>query len=97
ERARLAARLAARLEPGAPILVHASSVSKVPPTPIQFKVDDNGHLQYVLGDDRVPSPGLSTREVERALVGYEPIRLFQLRNGYMEMVFRWPGSSEASD
>ena len=94
ERRHLAERLIRRLEPGALVLVHASSVSKVPPTPIQFKIADREHLDYVVGDDRVPSPGLSTREVERALVGFEPIRLFQLRNGYMEMVFRWPGVDE---
>lgn len=90
ERRRFADLLSERLAPGAPVLVHASSVAAVPPTPIQFKIRSRDRLEYVLGGDRVPSPGLSAREVERALAGFAPVRLFQLRNGYMEFVFRAP-------
>lgn len=96
ERPRFGERLAARCHPGAYVLLIASATEVVPPIPIRFRIESEDRLFYSLPDtDRVPSPGLKPRDVETALVGFEPVRVFQLRNGLQEMVFQRRGDAGA--
>ncbi|MDA8019088.1 MAG: methyltransferase domain-containing protein [Thermoanaerobaculia bacterium] len=75
------------------ILVLASNVAAIPPTPIHFKILTEDRLYYVLPDGRkLPSPSLHTRQVEQVLAEFEPLRSFQLRNGMQELVFRRPAT-----
>ena len=83
-------RLALNCAPNAMVLLSASSIAEIPPEPIHFKVLRRDRLEYVLSDDRAPSPGLTTREVEKVMKAFEPVRIFQLRNGLQEMVFQIP-------
>lgn len=88
DRGPFVARLAHCCEPNAMILLTASSIATIPPEPIHFKIQRRDRLDYVLSDDRTPSPGLTTREVEKVMAGFQPVRIFQLRNGLQEMVFQ---------
>lgn len=73
------------------VLVVASNIAAIPPTPIHFKILTEDRLSYVLPEgSKIPSPGLHTRPVEQALAEFEPVRNFQLRNGMQELVFRHP-------
>ena len=88
ERAPFVARMARCCEPGAMVLLIASSIAAIPPEPIHFKALRRDRLDYLLSDERCPSPGLTTREVEKIMQGFMPVRIFQLRNGLQEMVFQ---------
>ena len=73
------------------VLVVASNFAAIPPTPIHFKILTEDRVRYVLPEGAtIPSPGLHTRQVEQALLGFEPMRNFQLRNGVQEMLFQHP-------
>lgn len=84
-------RLAAIVADHGLLLVVASNIAAIPPTPIHFKILTEDRLRYSLPEGaKNPSPGLHTRPVEQALVEFEPVRNFQLRNGMQELVFRRP-------
>lgn len=84
-------RLADLAEDHALVLVTASNIAAIPATPIHFKILTEDRLRYVLPEGaKIASPGLQTRPVEQALLDFEPIRNFQLRNGVQEMLFRRP-------
>ena len=85
-----AARVVDRLAPGGLILAQASAQVPIPPVPIQFKIAGRNKLDYELADNRVPSPALPMRAVEKMLAPCRPLRVFQLRNGLQEFVLRRP-------
>lgn len=90
-------KLANLAEDQALVLVTASNMAAIPATPIHFKILTEDRLRYVLPEGpKLPSPGLYTRRVEQALVEFEPIRSFQLRNGIQEMLFRLPSRDDES-
>lgn len=73
------------------LMVVASNIAAIPPTPIHFKILTEDRLRYCLPEGaKIPSPGLQTRPVEKALADFEPVRNFQLRNGMQELVFQRP-------
>ena len=75
-------RLAQLCHPDALVFLLASSSAAIPMVPILFKIHDHENLHYtVQSGDWAESPQLKTRDVEQILVGFEPVRLFQLRNG----------------
>ncbi|MEM1176783.1 MAG: class I SAM-dependent methyltransferase [Acidobacteriota bacterium] len=88
EAARFAARIENRLAPGGVVLMHASTVVPIPPSPIHFRYASRNSLDYGLDDGRVPSPTLPIRKVEKMLSGCKPLRVFQLRNGLQEFVLQ---------
>ena len=100
ERPRLAsfvARLAAGCRDDALVFLLASAIAPIPLTPIRFKIHDRETLHYQLpSDDRVASPMLRTRDVEQIMEGFTPLRLFQLRNGLQEFLFRYAGVAPES-
>ena len=93
EARRFAGRLVERLAPGGLMLVHASAIAPIPPTPIEFRLAGPDRLDYQLDEERVPAPGLHTRTIERWLRPCEPLRVFQLRNGLREQVLRRPAAT----
>ena len=98
---RFTERLEACLEPGAMIYLLASNNAPVPFTPISFQVEpgrlrygklESCNLHYQVPDgERSTDLRLLTRDVERRMARFRPQRLFQLRNGYQEFVFRKAG------
>lgn len=98
---RFTERLEECLEPGAMIYLMASNNAPVPLTPISFQVEP-GRLRYgklescslhyqVPEGERSTDLRLLTRDIERRMARFRPQRLFQLRNGYQEFVFRKAG------
>jgi len=91
-RAELARRLAELCAPGATAFLLTSATVPIPMTPIRFRIDERGGLRYRVPEGpRAQAPDLRVREVEKTLVGFEPVRLFQLRNGLQEFLFRREG------
>lgn len=91
-------RLAARCQPGALVFLLASAIAPIPLTPIRFKVHSVELLDYHLpSEERVASPQLRTRDVEQIMAGFSPVRLFQLRNGLQEFLFRYEGPPDAAE
>ena len=83
------ARLIALSRPGTLLLAAASATAPIPRSPLQFKIVDRAQLEYILNEEgHVPAPELTPRRVERLLPGFQPLRLFQLRNGLQELLFR---------
>ncbi len=97
DRAPFIRRLAERCAPNAMVLITASSIAEIPPEPIQFKALRPDRLEYCLGDERAKSPGMTTRIVEQLMIGFVPLRNFQLRNGLQEMVFQIPEPPSSSE
>ena len=83
-------RLAELCRPGALIFLLAANHAPQPLTPIQFKILDENTLEYnVPSGELGESARLTTREVEHRMSLFRPIRLFQLRNGMQEFIFRY--------
>jgi hypothetical protein len=88
-------RLAELCRPGALVYAIASNHAKLPQTPIHFKILGEDSLHYeVPPGERASGVQLTTREVERRMALFEPLRLFQLRNGLQEFLFRYPPPKE---
>ncbi|MEM6795139.1 MAG: class I SAM-dependent methyltransferase [Acidobacteriota bacterium] len=83
-----ASRLAERTVPGGLLLAHASAVTPIPPTPIQFKIVESDRLEYVCGEARVAAPEMTTRAIEQLMQSFKPLRVLQLRNGLQELIFQ---------
>jgi hypothetical protein len=95
ERKAFVRRVEKRLAANALALLVTATVAPIPPSPIHFKVLARERVDYHFDDDLLlPGHGLPTREVETTLASFEPLRLFQLRNGYQEVLFRWQGQPE---
>lgn len=87
--------LAARCHDDALVYLMASAISPIPLTPIHFKIDREDMLFYqVASKERAESPQLRTRDVEQIMAAFRPLRLFQLRNGLQEFLFRFEDVSE---
>lgn len=85
----LVARLVTLSRPGTLLLATASATAPIPPSPLQFKIVDRERLEYIVSEEvRVGAPDLTPRRVEKLLPGFQPLRLFQLRNGLQELLFR---------
>jgi SAM-dependent methyltransferase len=81
-------RLATVSRPGTLLLACASATAPIPPTPIQFKIARRDRLEYLVAEEaRTSAPDLSPRRVEKLLPGFQPLRIFQLRNGMQELLF----------
>ena len=86
------AELAARCREDALVFLLASAIAPIPLTPIRFRIHDRETLHYqVESTERVASPQLRTRDVEQIMAAFTPLRLFQLRNGLQEFLFRYAG------
>jgi len=84
----LAHRLADLCRAGALLLAMASAAAPIPPTPMQFKIVRRDRLEYrIQNPARLAVQALSPRRVEKLLPGFRPLRLFQLRNGFQELLF----------
>ena len=95
---RCVARLAALCHPDALVLLVASANTPIPTTPIHFKIRDQETLEYGIATEaRAPSPQLRTRDIELIMAGFQPVRLFQLRNGLQEFVFRYVAPVQTAD
>lgn len=87
ERRAFGARLAAVARPGALAFVVASSSKEIPVAPIHFRIEAGDRLRYGMsGNERLPPPRLGARDVEQAMVSFTAERIFQLRNGFQEIV-----------
>jgi hypothetical protein len=77
--------------PKAMVFIMASATAAIPAIPVHFKIDSKDHLTYSLADGAtmVAAPGLRTRDVEQMMLGFSPLRSFQLRNGMQEFVFSY--------
>ncbi len=91
-------RLADNCRAEALIFLIAASSSAIPLVPIQFRIESADTLHYALPEDGRTEPGgLKTRQVESLMVGFEPLRCFQLRNGLQEFLFRYQPPEEPSE
>ena len=103
DRQRFVERLAVNCQGDALIFLIGSSTTSIPLVPIHFKIASADSLYYTLpAGDRMEPGGLTTRQVESLMAGFEPVRCFQLRNGLQEFLFRFRGhavvsQSEAAD
>ena len=98
DRRRLVSRIAGYCQPEALVLLIASSVAAIPLVPIQFKIEDVDALHYTVPEgDRADPAGFNTRQIESVMEGFEPVRFYQLRNGFQEFLFRFAGDVESSN
>lgn len=82
-------RLVRLSRPGTLLLAAASATAPIPRSPLQFKIVARDQLEYVMSEEgHIRAPELTPRRVERMLPGFQPLRLFQLRNGLQELLFR---------
>ncbi len=89
------AELAARCREDSLVFLLASAIAPIPLTPIRFRIHDRETLHYqVDSTERVASPLLRTRDVEQIMAAFRPLRLFQLRNGLQEFLFRYADVSQ---
>ena len=85
-------RILRHCRPGAILWLIASDRTPIPPTPIRFRIEGPETLFYKVDEaPRVDPPRLSAGGLERLLEDCETLRLFQLRNGLQEMLFRFRG------
>ena len=82
-------RLAELCRPEAQIYAIASNHAELPQAPIHFKILSEDTLHYEVPPGERSSVQLTTREVERRMALFQPLRLFQLRNGMQEFLFRY--------
>ncbi len=83
-------RLAPLCRPSTLVLLSASATAPIPLVPIHFKIESRETLRYQLpSDERAASPGLCTRDIEKLMRGFVPVRIFHLRNGLQEFLFRY--------
>ena len=93
-------RLARCCKPDALVYLMASAIAPIPLTPIRFRIHDRQSLLYQMASEtRAESPQLRAGDVERIMKGFRPMRLYQLRNGLQEFLFRFEGedAAESSD
>lgn len=81
--------------PGALVYLIAANHAPIYKQPIHFRIEKDDSLFYTLPDvgEAGDAPHLTTRDVEQRMAGFRPLRLFQLRNGMQEFIFRFPGSA----
>jgi len=81
-------RLAALAKPGAMLFVMASSSREIPTAPIHFRIEAADRLRYsgLASGDKLPPPRLGARDVEQAMSSFSGERIFQLRNGFQEII-----------
>ena len=83
-------RLSELCRPGALVFLLAANHAPLPWQPIHFRIEEVDTLHYMVPPgDLAESPRLSTREVESRMNFFSPLRLFQLRNGLQEFLFRY--------
>ncbi len=94
--------------PSALIYLMAANHAPIYKLPMHFRVEQEDSLFYTLPEagtvevepHSYEGVQMTTREVEQLMDGFRPLRLFQLRNGMQEFIFRAPApstSSESSD
>jgi len=89
---RFIARLAGLCRKDALVLLLASSTTPITPTPMYFRIEGHDRLYYgVSADPPLPAPHFTPGEVEHRMRGFRPLRLYQLRNGLQEFLFRYEG------
>lgn len=82
--------------PEALVYLLAANHAPVSREPIHFRIEKEDSLFYTLPDgESSGSARLVTRDVEQRMTGFRPWRLFQLRNGMQEFMFRFEGTSDA--
>lgn len=87
ERRAFGQRLAGLARPGSMVFTLASSSKEIPAAPIHFRIEAADRLRYnVVGTDKLPPPRLGARDVEQAMVSFSAERIFQLRNGFQEII-----------
>ncbi len=87
ERRQFGARLATLAKPGAHVFGVAASSREIPAAPIHFRIEAADRLRYgIEGSEKLPPPRLGARDVEQAMVSFTVERIFQLRNGFQEIV-----------
>lgn len=81
-------RLAVLARPGAIVFAFASSSREIPSAPIHFRIEAADRLRYggLASGDRLPPPRLGARDVEQAMTSFTGERIFQLRNGFQEIL-----------
>jgi hypothetical protein len=82
------ARLAALAKPGAMVFALAASSREIPAAPIHFRIEAADRLRYagLFSGEKLPPPRLGARDVEQAMLSFSAERIFQLRNGFQEIV-----------
>ncbi len=82
------ARLAALAKPGALVFAFASSSREIPTAPIHFRIEAADRLRYggLTSGEKLPPPRLGARDVEQAMTSFTGERIFQLRNGFQEIL-----------
>ncbi len=87
ERRAFGQRLAGLARPGAMVFAFAASSREIPAAPIHFRIEAADRLRYgISGSDKLPPPRLGARDVEQAMVSFTAERIFQLRNGFQEII-----------
>lgn len=85
---RLLTRILDLCNPGALLWIIASARTPIPLAPLRFRIESEGQIFYQVAAGRAPAPGLMPRQLEKWMVGCAPLRHFQLRNGFQELLFR---------
>lgn len=95
---RFTAGLVRLCRPAGWVFLMASASAPIPSSPMRFRIHDEQSLDYEEpSSQRLPSPRLTTREIEKRMRGFHPERLFQLRNGLQEFLFTADTSSPNGD
>lgn len=82
--------------PEALIYLLASNNAPIAKQPLHFRIEGEDSLFYTLPEGEAShAPKLVTRDVEQRMEGFRPLRLFQLRNGFQEFIFRYRGRDDA--
>ncbi len=83
--------------PEALIYLLASNNAPIAKQPLHFRIEGEDSLFYTLPDGGASGASkLVTRDVEQRMEGFKPLRLFQLRNGFQEFIFRFRGGAESA-
>lgn len=78
--------------PDALIYLLAANNAPIAKQPLHFRIEAEDSLFYTLpGGESSTTSRLVTRDVEQRMEGFRPMRLFQLRNGFQEFIFRFQG------
>ncbi len=90
---RFIARLRGLSRQGALYYFLASANAPMPAVPVQFKIEARDRLHYgVAGERLFPAPRFTVRGIEQLMHDFEPLGLFQLRNGVQEFLFQFRGA-----
>ena len=91
--------------PSALIYLMAANHAPIYKLPIHFRIEKADSLYYTLPEtgtvegEVLAGAGtqMTTRDVEQLMAGFRPLRLFQLRNGMQEFIFRAPARKKSAD